>query len=139
VTTPTAPRRTRRQVVLAATAFCLAGYLAFPYLSALTELSAPAFKPITDSKQIETYRDQLAGVYMTGSQPGHHGISLTVAGTMTLFQLNRQAKPSLIRDRYCIGHIDRQLCALGSLPGGAMRFTGKNAFIYGGETYQRAR
>jgi len=135
---PDSPQRTRFQIALSLIALLLATYCLYPYFTSHRE-SPMAYEAITDPKLIESYSQELAGVYLTGSQPGHHGITIGVAGTLTLFQLNDRAEPSLLRDRYQFVRVDGQICLQGTLPGGLLRPLRNRTLSYAGEFYQRSR
>ncbi|WP_414660802.1 hypothetical protein [Horticoccus sp. 23ND18S-11] len=135
---PDTPQRTRFQVALSVVALLLATYCLYPYFT-IRAASPTAYEAITDPKLIESYSQELAGVYLTGNQPGHHGITIGVAGTLTLFQLNDRAEPSLLRDRYQFVRVDGQICLLGTLPGSLLRPLRNRTLSYAGEFYQRSR
>lgn len=134
---PVSPLRPQYRLVLAGIACCLMGYQSYVHLGGGLGESIPAFQPLANARQVEVHREKLAGVYMTGSQSGHHGIALAADGTMKLFQLNPQGAPSLLQDTYRIGQVDGQLCVLGNQPGGVVRVVGETALVFCGETYQR--
>jgi cobyrinic acid a,c-diamide synthase len=134
---PVSPLRPHPRAVLAGASLCLAGYLAYAQFSAEWAAPVVAFEPLTDASQIEAHRASLEGVYMTGAQPGHHGIALAADGTMKLFQLNPQGPPSLIQDTYRVGRTDGTLSVRGGQPGGVIRVSGSTALVFCGETYQR--
>ena len=139
---PTAPPTVSRlraphRIVLGAAAVGLAGYLIYASLSGEALAPAPVFEPITDAKEIDAAHEDLAGVYMTGAQAGHHGIALNADGTMKLFQLNAGGPPSLIQDTFHLGRSGGQFCVLSSQPGGAMQFAGRDSLTFCGETYHR--
>lgn len=135
---PDSPQRTRFQIALSVIALLLATYCLYPHFATQREVPM-AYEAITDPKLIESYSQELAGVYMTGNQPGHHGITVGVAGTLTLFQLNDRAEPSLLRDRYRFVRVDGQICIIGTLPGGLLRPQRNRTLSYAGESYQRSR
>lgn len=135
---PDSPQRTRFQIALSVVALLLASYCLYPYFTSRAP-SPLAYEAIADPKLIESYSQELAGVYLTGSQPGHHGITIGVAGTLTLFQLNDRAEPSLLRDRYHFVRVDGQICLIGTLPGGLLRPLRDQTLSYAGESYKRSR
>lgn len=82
-------------------------------------------------------RDSLTGVYMTGSQPGDHGIVVLDNGGLKIFQLNAQTAPSVIYDTYALGRLGAKLCLVTNQPGGLIEVNGRDTLLYCGETYQR--
>ncbi|MCX6953393.1 MAG: hypothetical protein NTV51_14675 [Verrucomicrobia bacterium] len=134
---PVSALRVWHRVTLSAATILLTGYLVYTPRSAASPGPAEAFEPIAHEPEAETTRSAMAGVYMTGSQAGHHGIALAADGTMKLFQLNAQSTPSLIRDTFRVGRIDGKIAVLGHQPGGAMRLTDPTTLTFCGETYRR--
>lgn len=134
---PVSPLRPYHRMALAGLAFCLAGYLVHAHLAGDPGAPAVDFEPLTDEQQIESQRESLAGVYMTGSLPGHHGIALSADGTMKLFQLNSQGTPSLIQDTYRVGRVEGAPAMLSHQPGGVLRMRGAKTLVFCGESYQR--
>ncbi|WP_414660667.1 hypothetical protein [Horticoccus sp. 23ND18S-11] len=126
-----------RRIALGAAASVLAAYVLLSQSALRRQPPRVDFEPISDARQNAAYRKDLAGVYMTGSQPGDYGISVGEDGTMKLFQLNAQTTPSLMRDTGRLGRIEGQLALLGSLPGGPLRFTGKSSLTFSGRTFHR--
>lgn len=129
--------RPPHRLALLCTALCLTIYLVNPHLSAEAAAPFPEFVPVASGKPTEALRGEIAGVYLTGSTPGHHGIALRPDGTMQLFQINASGNPSHINDSYRVGHMAGQVCVLGSTPNRLVRQITKGSFSYGGETYQR--
>src|SRR5689334_14769362 len=73
---------------LAAVAACLLGYIGFSlWPSAGAAESELNFELLTDAKEVTRLRTEVVGVYMTGSQPGDHGIALTADGAVRFFTL----------------------------------------------------
>lgn len=115
---PRAALRLPHRIAFVAAAVCFGGYTAYCQFSAARSVPPVTFEPVSDPREVEAYRSDYAGVYMTGSQPGHHGIALNADGTMKLFQVNPQGPPGLIQDTYRLGRVDGHLCALGTQRGG---------------------
>lgn len=128
-----------RRIALGAAACVLATYVSISQLALRRPPPRVDFEPIKDARQNAAYGRDLAGVYMTGNQPGDYGISVGEDGALKLFQLNAQATPSLLRDTGRIGRIDGQLALLGNLPGGPLRFKGKSSLTFSGLTFQRVQ
>lgn len=90
-----------------------------------------------DSAELATLRSSLAGVYLTGSQPGQHGIVLLENGDLKLFQLNAQAAPSVLYDTYAPGRLGAGLWLAINQPGERIEVTDHDTLVYCGETYRR--
>ncbi len=129
--------RPSNRVALATVALSSASYLIFCLFFADAGQSVDGFVPVADEPTSESFRTELSGVYMTGPQPGDHGIALTADGNLKLFQNNAQGAPSLIRDTYRIGHVGSQISARGTETKVTLRFDGKTRLTSGGETYHR--
>jgi hypothetical protein len=134
---PQAARTNPLRLTLGLTSLALASYLGFAMLSDRSPSPSENFELFGDLRESEAKRTAVSGVYMTGQNPGDHGIALVSDGTMKLFQLNADGPPSLIRDRFKMGRIDGQLAALGTETAAKIRFTGPEQLTYGGEIYRR--
>lgn len=134
---PISALRPPYRMALIAAVVLLTGYLVYAPPSAALPRPADTFEPVADEREADAAIQKLAGVYLTGSQPGHHGISLAADGTLKLFQLNLIGPPSLIQDTFQVGRIGGQPSALGHQTGGAIRFEGSETLTFCGETYHR--
>jgi hypothetical protein len=97
------------------------------------------FEPLSGEQEIARHRAEIVGVYMTGSQPGDHGIALTADGTIRLFTLNPKSPPSQIQDTFQLGRSVQQLCLRTHQPGGMIRFTDPDTLTFCQESYHRLR
>ncbi len=128
------------RAALAVLALGLAGYLAYPALQAAAFAPHDSIVAIGNAGEIAALRDELAGVYLTGTQPGNHGIALNADGTMKIFQINSQNRaPSFIADTYRFGRIAGVVCAIGRQINEPIRTDGRNRLSFGGEIYARIR
>jgi hypothetical protein len=135
--TPVSSLRPAHRLALAAAAIALGAYVGQPYFSSPAPSHLPAYELVQDAKQAEATRTEVAGVYLTGSTPGNHGISLGADGSMKLFQINIQGSPSFLQDTYRVARAGGRVCVVGQAPGRLIQISGKQALSYGGETYQR--
>ena len=126
-----------QRIALGAVSLGLAVYVGSALLASRAISTDDGFEAVTDTRAGEGFRNQVAGVYMTGQQPGDHGIALTADGHLKLFQLNAQGTPSLLRDTYRIGHLGGQLAALGTETKVILRFKDPGQLTNGGEKYRR--
>jgi hypothetical protein len=125
------------RLTLITTAAVLAAYLVFslqPWTSGQPETH---FEPIATEQEATLIREEIAGVYMTGNQPGSHGISLSPDGAMKIFQLNAEGVPSLIQDSYEVGRVRGILGVRAGQGGEPMMQTGRHTLSFFGESYQR--
>jgi hypothetical protein len=136
---PTSPLRGIHRATLATVALGLAGYLAYPAMSAESVPSTGQPEILTDVQQVEAERTRWAGVYMAGTQPGQHGISLAADGTMKLFELNAQGAPHLLQDTFRPSLIDGKLCAMGRQTNEPIYFVGPGTLRFGGETFLKIK
>lgn len=79
----------------------------------------------------------LAGVYMTGAQPGQHGIVLTSTGELKLFEVNSQTAPGVVYAKGRLGRIGPKLALATDQPGGTIQIADNDTLVYCGETYRR--
>jgi hypothetical protein len=84
---------------------------------------------------VETERTRWAGVYMVGTQPGQHGISLAIDGTMKLFEINAQGAPHLLQDTFGFSRIDGKLCVVGSQTNEPIFLVAPGTLRFGGDKF----
>lgn len=136
---PTSPLKGIHRAVLATVALSLTGYLAYPAISAESTPRAAQPEAISDIQQVEAERTRWAGVYMVGTNPGQHGISLAIDGTMKLFEINAQGVPHLLQDTFGFGRIDGKLCVVGSQTNEPIFLVGPDTLRFGGETFLKIK
>lgn len=117
----------------------LIGYITFPLISAEPSPRETEFEPSSASLQNESSKTGLAGVYMTGSEPGDHGISLAEDGALKLFQLNADHSPSVLHDTYQIGRAGGKIALASGQPGGLITVQSPDTLSFCGEIYRRVR
>ena len=96
----------------------------------------PALSPI-DAGELTALRSSLAGVYMTGTQPGQHGIAIADTGELKIFQLNALEAPSMIYDTWEAGRVAGKLVLSTNQPGGRIEVADRDTLVYCGENYLR--
>lgn len=79
----------------------------------------------------------LTGVYLTGNEPGQHGIVLGGTGELKLFELGVVEAPRVIYVDYELGRVEANLCLATDQPGGLIEVQTNGNLLYGGEVYQR--
>ena len=114
----------------------LGGYVAYTELVPRGGGVQPALTPLTTAERAAE-DTSLTGVYMTGSEPGQHGIVILGDGKMKLFQINAQAAPGTAYGTYRLGRRDGKICLATDQPGGLITVTGRDSLEFGGESYKR--
>jgi len=117
----------------------LLGYIAFPRFAADPAPPAAEFAPLSDSTRAEAIRSELAGVYVTGTEEGDHGISLAKDGALKLVLFNSDRSPSVLHDTYRVGRSGGAFAVVGSPPGGVILQVDRDTLLYFGETYRRVQ
>lgn len=80
---------------------------------------------------------KLTGVYLTGNEPGQHGIVVTGPRELKLFELGAVEAPRVVYVTYQLGRINGKLCLATDQPGGVIEMAATGNLAYCGETYQR--
>ena len=79
----------------------------------------------------------LTGVYMTGNQPGQHGIVFISPGEVKLFELMALTAPRVVHASGKLGRVGTKLILATDQPGGAIEIANHDTLVYGGEVYRR--
>ena len=79
----------------------------------------------------------LTGVYLTGNQPGQHGIAFLTAGEFKLIELTALTAPHVVRASGQLGRVGSQLVLATDQPGGLVEISGHGTLVYCGEVYRR--
>ena len=135
VVTPPAANKSRLAglVIMAGLLLGAILYLAAP--SATGEI--PADFTAVEATEAARLQASLTGVYLTGNEPGQHGIVLTGPGELKLFELGAVEAPRVIYAGYQLGRVGPKLCLATDQPGGIIEVTAEGALVYCGEVYQR--
>jgi hypothetical protein len=99
--------------------------------------AAPAAFLRMDAAEAAGRQATLAGVYMTGTQPGQHGIVLTATGELRLFELRAVDAPRVVNATGEWGRVGPTLCLASDQPGGLIMIPDPDTMVYCGETYRR--
>lgn len=108
-------------------------YLAVP---ALPPDSGPGFVPVA-APELAALQAALRGVYLTGNEPGQHGIIVDQSGELKLFELSAVAAPRVVHARAVLGRRHAQLCYRTDQLGGLIEIKNNQTLIYCGEIYVR--
>lgn len=133
--TTNAPRRSRRPLLLA----CLVPLLvvALAYLTPPGDRRIPDdFRPTPAAEKAALLR-RFTGVYLTGSEPGHHGIVVDGAGGMKLIELGTIDAPRTVTAAFQFGLIKDRLHLATDQPGGLIEVADDQTLLYCGEKYRR--
>ena len=136
VAAPAAPLNKPRLAGLLITAGLLLGaivWLAAPFPAD----GAPAGFTAVESEERVGLETSLTGVYLTGNEPGQHGIVLGGTGELKLFELGVVEAPRVIYVDYELGRVEANLCLATDQPGGLIEVQTNGNLLYGGEVYQR--
>ncbi len=124
--------------LLAALVLVLGAYMAYSELTRPREERPPALPPLTGT-ELATEDARISGAYMTGIEPGQHGIFILGGGRLELFQVNARGGPSTVYGTYQLGRDKGTLHLTTDQPGGAIGVKGQDALEFCGETYERVR
>ncbi len=114
----------------------LAGYIGYTQWTSRAASAGPELTPLTTAERL-TEDASLTGVYMTGSEPGQHGLVLLGDGKLKLFRVNAQAAPGVVYGTYRIGRLDGKLCVATDQPGGVIKVIDRQSLEFCGEIYKR--
>ncbi len=79
----------------------------------------------------------LKGVYLTGTEPGEHGIVVPGPGELKLFELGAVEAPRIVYASYTPGRLGEQLCLATNQPGGLIEVGADGNLVFCGEVYRR--
>ena len=133
---PVAPPNTLRLAGLVFTAGLLLGaiiWLAAPFPAD----GVPTGFTVVEPGERAGLETSLRGVYLTGNEPGQHGIVLGGTGELKLFELGVVEAPRVIHVSYTPGRVEAKLCLATDQPGGLIEVQPDGNLLYGGEVYQR--
>ena len=138
VSPPAARLNPRRVIALAAIVSVLGGAHFWLRIPSGAE-EAPAAFTRMDAAEAARVQATLEGVYMTGSQPGEHGIVLAATEEVRLFELRAVDAPLVIHAAGEWGRVGPTLSLATDQPGGLIRIPDPETLVYCGETYKRIR
>jgi len=134
---PAGPRASPpRLIALGSLAVLLAGALAWLHLGPGRGTVPAGWRALA---RAEAGRRQaaLAGVYLTGNQPGDHGIVIARAGEVKLFELQALDAPRLVYASAELGSVGAELALATDQPGGVIEVKDRDTLVYCGESYRR--
>lgn len=97
----------------------------------------PADFARTSASDVAGLHAALTGVYLTGSEPGQHGIVVGEPGELKIFELGAVEAPRVVHADYRLGRVGGKLCLATNQPGGLIEVAADGNLVYGGEVYQR--
>ena len=130
------PASRRRRIALSAAAVILGAAVTALRVSASRDEPPAEFQrlPAADAQAAWA---SLAGVYLTGTQPGQHGLVLTATGEARLFEFRAVDAPRVVQASAVPGRMGGQLCLATDQPGGIIGVRDGATLVYCGETYAR--
>jgi hypothetical protein len=133
---PTRPEPRRWTLALVGCALVLGAYAVYGEWAAEADDAPPALAPLSPAER-QAEDAALTGVYMTGSEPGHHGIVILGDGRLKLFVVHAQAAPGVVLGTYRIGRLNTKLCLATDQPGGLITVNDRETLAYAGEIFKR--
>ncbi len=133
---PAVPASKRRLVVLGVAACALLGTIISLQIEGRRAPSPLPFHAVNRT-EARALLPGVAGVYMTGNQPGQHGIVVLAAGRLKLFELDTRAAPRVVYATGRLGRTGPRLALATDQPGGLIEVTDPNTLVYCGEVYRR--
>ncbi len=130
------PKPPRSPVPLVILILMLGGYIAYSELTQQREEKPPTLAPLAGT-ELATEDAQLAGSYMTGTEPGQHGIVILGRGNLELFQVNTRGGPGTVYGTYQLGRKNGVLHLVTDQPGGLITVKSRDTLEFCGETYER--
>jgi hypothetical protein len=114
----------------------LAGYIAYAEFTAPPRDDSPPLAPLTTADRLAE-DGALTAVYMSGTEPGKHGIVILGSGKLKLFQVNAQASPGVVYGSYTLGRLNSKIHLATDQPGGLIKVVDRETLEYGGEIFKR--
>jgi len=136
VSPPAARPSTTRLIAMVTVAGALLGAHILLRLSSGADETPVAFSRM-DAAEAAGLQASLVGVYMTGTQPGQHGIVLTTTGELRLFELRAMDAPCVVHATGEWGRVGPTLCLATDQPGGLITMPDRDTLVYCGEIYKR--
>jgi hypothetical protein len=133
---PVVAARPLRLITLGTVALALLGAILYPHWGRAKTAAPPSYQPVAAAESAEL-QAALTGVYLTGNQPGHHGIVFIAAGDLKLFELSALEAPRVVYATAELGRIGPQLVLATDQPGGLIEVAGRDTLVYCGEVYRR--
>jgi hypothetical protein len=125
-----------RLAVMGAVAAALLGALIYLQLEKPPVAGTALVRPLEPAESAELWTS-LAGVFLTGNQPGQHGIVITAAGELKLIELGALAAPRVVLASVEPGRAGPRLALATDQPGGLIEVTDRDTLVYCGEIYRR--
>ena len=125
------------RVMAMTAASCLLLGAIFYLAPTFVDAGAPEnFVPV-EPAEVDGIQSALTGVYMTGNEPGQHGMVISAPGELKLFELGIVAAPRIVYASYRPGRVEQKLFLATDQPGGLIEVAGNETLVYGGEVYRR--
>ena len=125
-----------RLIALGAAAFVLLGAIIYLQMEK-SPGTVPAQFHAVEPAESASLQSSLTGVYMTGNQPGQHGIVFITADDLKLFELSARCAPPVVHASGKFVRVGSQLAVATDQPGGLIEITDQDTLVYCGEFYRR--
>ena len=125
-----------RLIALGAAALVLLGAITYLQFGS-RDVRLPATFHALQAAEVAELQPALIGVYLTGNQPGQHGIAFLTAGEFKLIELTALTAPRVVRASGQLGRVGSQLVLATDQPGGLVEISGHGTLVYCGEVYRR--
>jgi hypothetical protein len=123
-------------IALGAAALVLLGAITYLQFGS-RDVRLPATFHALQAAEVAELQPALIGVYLTGNQPGQHGIAFLTAGEFKLIELTALTAPRVVRASGQLGRVGSQLVLATDQPGGLVEISGHGTLVYCGEVYRR--
>ncbi|MDO8541641.1 MAG: hypothetical protein Q7S40_14485 [Opitutaceae bacterium] len=133
-----APINVPRRIGLAALAGALLIAVGYVRLSSPAVALAGAYVPLAAADAHATGRT-LAGVYLTGTEAGQHGIVVSATRELRLFEMRGLEPPRVVNGSFEPVRLGPSLALATDQPGGLILVRDPDTLLYCGETYARVR
>jgi hypothetical protein len=90
--------------------------------------------PPADAAELQA---RLVGVFLTGNEPGQHGMVFARPGEVKLFEIHSRDAPRMIYAGAMPGRIGSSIALATDQPGGLIEVTDRDTLVYCGEVYRR--
>lgn len=132
-----APAPRKRLVLLSSLSLALGAAMVALWFGFATPSVAAGLDTLPAAEAASTAQS-VAGVYVTGQEPGSRGIVVAADGSIRFFQLNAGTAPSFVRDTWRPARHGAALCLVVVQLDTLVEIVDRDTLAYCGERYRRA-
>ncbi len=136
VRTPPAALNKPRLIGLTVAVGLLVGAILYVNAPFAVDDSLAEFIPVK-APDLAELQASLTGVYLTGNEPGQHGIVVMGPGELKLFEMGAVEAPRMAYASYTLGRVGPKLSLATNQPGGIIEVGADGSLVYCGEVYRR--